>query len=158
MNYLHKHERHFLSPKGRHPLALPAIPTDELSWLAAGLAPPERRAMREIVIGADLLEVDGLFYLLAPVSPETIDAMAAFEAETEDRENDLDDETGYPAIDFYYEYRTNRVRVDDGESEDDCRDAPIPDFPDVGPQIPIGWDEATMAKRNHGSDDGRLKP
>ncbi len=73
---------------------IPALPEQELNWLAGRLGPPERRAMREIVQGGDLAEVDGKHDLVAPVSNATIDALAAFEAEGEDRENDLEDEPG----------------------------------------------------------------
>ncbi len=48
--------------------------------------------MREIVQAGDLTEVDGWRFLVAPVSDATIDVLAAFEAEGEDRENDLCDE------------------------------------------------------------------
>ena len=50
--------------------------------------------MREIAERADLETIDGHTFIVAPVSPETIDALAAFEAEGEDRENDLEDEPG----------------------------------------------------------------
>jgi hypothetical protein len=53
---------------------------------------PERRALEEIVENGDILIVDGYAYLLAPVRPETVDILAAFGAEAEDRENDLCDE------------------------------------------------------------------
>jgi hypothetical protein len=48
--------------------------------------------MREIVERGDLIHVDGVTYLVAPVSARCIDAMAAFESEGEDRVNDLCDE------------------------------------------------------------------
>lgn len=68
--------------------SLPAIPDEILSWLAGELGPDERRAMREIAERADLLQVDGQTYLIAPVTPRCIDALAAFEAAGEDRESD----------------------------------------------------------------------
>ncbi len=71
---------------------VPALPEHALSWLAGALGPSERRAMREIAQHGDLTEVHGQQYLVAPVSVSTIDALAAFEAEGEDRENDLCDE------------------------------------------------------------------
>ena len=71
---------------------IPALPEAALSWLAGSLGPPERRAMREIVQRGDLAEVGGQAYLVAPVSAPTIDALAAFEVEGEDREFDLCDE------------------------------------------------------------------
>ncbi len=74
------------------PEFIPALPEHALIWLAGELGPAERRAMREIVERGDLADVAGQQYLVAPVSPTTIDALAAFEAEGEDRENDLCDE------------------------------------------------------------------
>ncbi len=74
------------------PEFIPALPEHTLIWLAGELGPAERRAMREIVERGDLAEVNGEQFIVAPVSPETIDALAAFEAEGEDRENDLCDE------------------------------------------------------------------
>ena len=44
-----------------------------------------------IVQASDLAEVEGKFYLVAPVSPTTIDALAAFEAAGEDMELDASD-------------------------------------------------------------------
>lgn len=52
------------------------------------LAPPEKRALRQIVQVADILEVNGKTYLLAEVSERTIDILAAFEAHREDMEPD----------------------------------------------------------------------
>ncbi len=81
-----------LIPKATpRPEFIPALPDDALSWLAGTLGPPERRTMREIVERGDLAEVDGEQFIVAPVSPATIDALAAFEAEGEDREKDLCD-------------------------------------------------------------------
>ena len=57
-----------------------------------GLGPPERRALREIAEHGPLTVIEGQFFLVAPVSAPTIDALAAFEAEGEDREDDLCDE------------------------------------------------------------------
>ena len=86
---------------------IPALPEHALIWLAGELGPSERRAMREIVERGDLAEVNGQAYLVAPVSAPTIDALAAFEAEGEDRENDLCDEE----------------ETDDDRSNDDAFDA-----------------------------------
>ncbi len=66
--------------------------------------------MREIAQRGDLAEVDGKHYLVAPVSNATIDALSAFEAEGEDRENDLEDEPGHD-------------NEPDFDNEDDLRDA-----------------------------------
>ena len=64
-----------------------------LSWLAGKLGPPERRALREIVETGDLVKENGHTYIVARLSSATIDALAAFEAEGEDREPmDLEDE------------------------------------------------------------------
>ena len=65
---------------------IPALPKHALFWLADELGPAERRALREIVEIRDLVEVDGQTCLVAPVSDDTVDALAAFEAEGEDRE------------------------------------------------------------------------
>ena len=74
---------------------IPAMSEHGLSWLAGKLGPAERKAMREIAQAGDLAEVNGKTYIVAPVSPKTIDALAAFEAEGEDRESaDLCDEPG----------------------------------------------------------------
>ncbi len=82
-----------LAPKTTpRPEFIPALPEHALIWLAGELGPAERRAMREIVERGDLAKVNGQAYLVAPVSAPTIDALAAFEAEGEDRENDLCDE------------------------------------------------------------------
>jgi len=56
----------------------------------------ERKALREIVADADLFEVDGvpgLVFLLAPVSQEIVDILAAFEAEHEEL-HDIDVDEG----------------------------------------------------------------
>ena len=63
------------------PEFIPALPEHALIWLAGELGPSERRAMREIVERGDLAEVNGEQFIVAPVSPTTIDALAAFEAE-----------------------------------------------------------------------------
>ena len=48
----------------------------------------EHHALREIVERGDLAVLDGQTYLVAPVSPTTIDTLAVFEAEHEDREDE----------------------------------------------------------------------
>ncbi len=101
-------KRAMLTPKTTpRPEFIPALPEHTLIWLAGELGPAERRAMREIVERGDLAEVNGQVYLVAPVSAPTIDALAAFEAEGEDRENDLCDEE----------------ETDDDRSNDDAFDA-----------------------------------
>lgn len=69
-------------------------PSIARSWPPGDLAPPERRALREIVEHGDLAIVDGQAYLVAPVSPATIDALAAFEAEAEDLEDEPIEDQG----------------------------------------------------------------
>ena len=85
--------RFMLIPKPREQHAyIPPLRDNELSWLAGRLGPADRRALREIAETGDLVTQDGKTYLVARVSSATIDALAAFEAEAEDRENDLCDE------------------------------------------------------------------
>ena len=74
--------------------AVAGLPTDALPWLVSDLGPAERRALREIVERGDLAMVDGQQFIVAPVSSSTIDALAAFEAEAEDREADPDEAQG----------------------------------------------------------------
>lgn len=61
--------------------------------IAAGakLAPDEQLALRQICRDGDLLLVEGLPFLLVPVTPATLDALAAFEAAAEDLEQDNED-------------------------------------------------------------------
>ena len=66
----------------------------DLPWLTCDLGPPERRALREIVERGDLAMADGQPYLVTPVSPETLDTLAAFEAEAEDREDEPVEDQG----------------------------------------------------------------
>jgi hypothetical protein len=47
--------------------------------------------MRQLRATADLYDVNGVPMLIAHATPELIDTLAAFEAEAEDRENDLCD-------------------------------------------------------------------
>jgi len=89
--------RHALLPKSKHAPKrgfVPSLPQDQLSWLAGRLGPAQRAPLRQIAQNGDFLTVDGRTYLLAPVTAETIDALAAFETEGEDRECDLEDEPG----------------------------------------------------------------
>ena len=54
--------------------------------------------------------MDGNHFLVATVYVATIDALAAFGAEGEDQENDLEDEPGHddePDCDLEYDYRNN---------------------------------------------------
>ena len=75
----------------------------------------ERQALRKIVAEADLLEVDGQHYLLTPIGPDTLDILAAFEAEHgdfEDAESDRD-EGEEPELDM----------CDAEEDDEDCCEA-----------------------------------
>ncbi len=93
MQYSRAATRHMLLPKGKHKTFVPVMEHFWLPSVLGKLAPPERRAMAEIVDNADVLTVDGAIWLLIPVRrQETLDVLAAFGAEGEDRENDLEDE------------------------------------------------------------------
>ena len=96
-------------------------------------APNPRRLFAEPdvrqLVASILAEVDGQPYLVAPVTADTIDALAAFEAEGEDRENDLCDEPqtwdyepsigGHPSL--------IDAELDDCDLEYDYRHGPMPD-------------------------------
>ncbi len=85
--------RNMLIPKQRlRPEFIPALPDHELSWRAGKLGPAERRALRELAETGDLMKENGHTYLVARVSSTTIDTLAAFEADGEDREAYMDDE------------------------------------------------------------------
>ena len=82
-----------LLPKGRYTeTSIPAVSDVQLHWLTRKLGPAERRALRMIVETADLVIVDDRPHLIVPALDDLIDTLAAFEAEGEDRENDLEDE------------------------------------------------------------------
>ena len=92
--------------------------------------------MREIVQRGDLAEFDGQQFIVAPVSPATIDALAALEAEGEDREFDLCDE----------------LEEDDDRSNDDAFDAvngvaTMDDFEDDCPEARQRFIAERRAKR-----------
>ena len=63
-------------------------------WQAGNLGPDERRALREIAATGDVLEHGGKTFIIASVSPATMDALAAFEADLVDREPEHDDGDG----------------------------------------------------------------
>ncbi len=67
---------------------------DAVPWLTCDLGPPERRALRGIVERGDLAMVDGQPFIVAPVSGETLDTLAAFEAEGEDLEDEPVEDQG----------------------------------------------------------------
>jgi len=71
---------------------VPSLPEEAFGPMLKSLTPDERLAMRTIVQGADLIETAGKRFLLVEVDERTLDTLAAFEAEMEDRENDLEDE------------------------------------------------------------------
>ena len=56
------------------------------------LCPPERRAMREIVAVADVVHEGNHDYLVARVSPDTLDILSVFETSREDLEDGADHE------------------------------------------------------------------
>ncbi len=102
-----------LSKPRERSVFIPALPESQLSWLAGKLGPVERRALREICETGDLIEQDGKKFLVARVSEPTIDALAAFDAEGEDREPYMEDE---PA--------TDAEPVDDAEPDHDSEEEP----------------------------------
>lgn len=71
---------------------IPAVPDAEIARIIRDLAPSERRALHKIAEEADLLEIEGQTWLLAPIDAGTIDVLAQVGAETDDMENDLNDE------------------------------------------------------------------
>ena len=85
--------RAMLTPKpSRRRRFIPALPDFDLRYWVGKLAPPERKALAQICETADLLTVDDRPWLLVPADPRLLDTLAAFGAEAEDRENDLEDE------------------------------------------------------------------
>ena len=73
---------------------IPAVPTDRLPWVLAPLIPEERQAMAHICENASILDAGDTehTYLIVPVTPTVLDTLAAFGADGEDCENDLEDE------------------------------------------------------------------
>ena len=66
----------------------------------------------------DLINENGKTYLVAPVSSETIDALAVFEAEGEDRESaDLEDEPGSDDENSLADTKTPHQVFDDREGD-----------------------------------------
>ena len=80
------------------------------------LCPPERRALREIVAGADVVHEGKHTYLVARVSPDTLDALATFETSREDLEDGGDHE---PSIGSGNGYLHNDVELDTSDDEPD---------------------------------------
>ena len=56
------------------------------------LCPADRRALREIVAGADVVHQGKHAYLVARVSPDTLDTLATFETSRADLEDGVDQE------------------------------------------------------------------
>jgi hypothetical protein len=82
-------------PEGVRRTTLPATAEDlGRERLLGDLAPDERKALDWIVENADLIQVREAAapYLLVEAFPWLLDTLAAFDAEAEDRENDLEDE------------------------------------------------------------------
>ena len=76
--------------------------------------------MAEIVDNAEVLTVDGAIWLLIPVRrQETLDVLAAFGAEGEDRENDLDDEVEVDIARFQFCNLNLGLAQDEDMEEDD---------------------------------------
>ncbi len=121
MQYSRAAKRHMLLPKGKHKDKT-FVPVMEHFWLPSvlgKLAPPERRAMAEIVDNADVLTVDGAIWLLIPVRrQETLDVLAAFGAEGEDRENDLEDEEEVNISKISWLHATKLAEDEDIEEDD----------------------------------------
>jgi hypothetical protein len=91
--------RRYALPKPPAParrFTMPAFGTVERSVAESMLrqaTPAERLALAAIVDNADLVDVDGApAHLLVKVTPELLDALAAFDAEAEDMEPSEDDE------------------------------------------------------------------
>jgi hypothetical protein len=83
------------NPEGVRRTTLPGTTEDVgLERFLGDLAPNERKALDWIVENADLIRVREAAapYLLVEASPWLLDTLAAFGAESEDRENDLKDE------------------------------------------------------------------
>ncbi len=99
---------------------IPPLAHHELSWLAGELGPPERLALRHICETADLLDVgDSGVWLLVPTTAALLDALAAFEVEAEDRENDIEDEPQSDDEPSIGGSTTEDRELDDCDDEDD---------------------------------------
>ena len=83
--------RGMLVPKPRERRRNP-VELNYLPWLAGKLGPPERRALREICETGDIVVYKRRTFIVACVSSATLEALAAFEAEGEDREVDYEDD------------------------------------------------------------------
>lgn len=73
-------------PKRRQEF-IPAMSDSELGFLTGQLGPADRKALREICEQGSVYMCDGRRYIVAPLSDDALDALAAFEAEGEDLED-----------------------------------------------------------------------
>ncbi len=84
---------HMLCPKPRdRSQSMPPLPEEALAWLIGRAIPSERKALAQIVETADLVMIDGEPWLVIPALGQLLDRLAAFQAEAEDREPDVDTE------------------------------------------------------------------
>ena len=107
--------RHMLIPKrARARPFVPVLPEADLAFAIGKLAPPERKALAQIVETADVLMVDGKPWLLLQADTRLLDTLAAFGAEAEDREPFMEDEIESD------DDTTNDLELDDCDIEPDC--------------------------------------
>lgn len=110
----------------------PAIPPPvELS----AVGPAERRALRQIVATADLIGFDerGLAVIAAAIAPGLLDALAAFEAEAEDLEDDSEDRCA--ANDDLLVGGPGRGYLSDDEDLEPDADGEVDDPPEYAVQL-----------------------
>ncbi len=84
--------RHMLCPKGAFRPFVPVLPEADLAFAIGKLAPPERKALAQIVETADVLLVGDRSWLLVPADARLLDTLTAFGAEAEDRKPFIEDE------------------------------------------------------------------
>ena len=117
--------KHFVCPKPRPGLRtrfIPAFADWQLLGMSLRLTPPEQRAMAQVCQTADLLQTEAGAFLLVPCDAKLIDTLAAFDAQGEDRENDLEDE---PEIGLTVDYSFGTEDDEDnGDREPDVDDEP----------------------------------
>ena len=118
-------------------------------------------ALRQIIETADVFEAGGGTWLLAPVTTEMADTLAAFEAEAEDRENDLcdeaqaDDEPSFGSGTDGEQELDEADREDEGDGEPDAhwmrgRFVKDPDRKPASNRRSGGWIEVANLKRQFG--------
>ncbi len=92
---------------------MPSSSTNKAEWISE-VAPPERKALAQIVETADVLLVGDRSWLLVPADARLLDTLAAFGAEAEDCEPFMEDE-------IETDDDTNNDReLDDADLEPDC--------------------------------------